>query len=124
MGEHPPPPTSKLPRTDQLNRIFSPKAVAVVGASGKVGSVGAALMKNMLGSGYEGIVHPVNPQRDSVFGVKAYPSVLDLPDQCDLAILAIPARRVPAAVQQCGLAGVAGIVIISSGFAVVALFGN
>jgi len=103
--------------TKKLTNLFNPRVVAVIGASAKEGTVGYSLMKNILGSGYDGIVYPVNPKRKSIMGVKAYPSVELLPDTADLAVIAIPAKNVPAAVEECGKAGVSGIVLISAGFA-------
>lgn len=101
---------------EKLDRLFNPRTIAVVGATSKEGHVGYSLMKNLLGSGYEGIVYPINPNRDSVYGVKAYPSVSKAPDKIDLAIIATPAKTVPDIVEECGKAGVCGVVIISSGF--------
>ena len=99
-----------------FDRTFSPKRVAVIGASPTKGSVGHALVRNLIGSDFEGIVYPINPKRENILGVKVYPSVADTPDQVDLAIIATPASTVPGIVKQCGEAGVAGIVIISAGF--------
>lgn len=89
----------------------------MIGASNRRGSVGHALMHNLLGSEYRGTVHPVNPKRRSVQSIKAYRSVKDIPDKVDLAIIATPAPTVLGIVKECGEASVAGIVIISAGFA-------
>jgi len=99
-----------------FDRMFHPKTVAVVGASATKGSVGYSLLRNLVGSEYNGVVYPVNPKRESILGVKAYASIADVPDQVDLAIIATPASTVPGIVTQCGQAGVAGAVIISAGF--------
>ncbi|MFH1849992.1 MAG: GNAT family N-acetyltransferase [archaeon] len=99
-----------------LDKLFNPRTIAVVGATNKKGSVGYALMKNLVGNGYDGIVYPVNPKRRSVQSVKAYPSVSKTPDKIDLAIIATPAATVLPIVRECGIAGVKSIVIISSGF--------
>ncbi|MEA2037446.1 MAG: bifunctional acetate--CoA ligase family protein/GNAT family N-acetyltransferase [Nanoarchaeota archaeon] len=101
---------------DKLDRIFKAKTIAVIGATSKKEKVGYALVKNLIGSEYDGIVYPINPKRNSVQGVKAYPSIKDVPDKIDLAVIATPARTVPSVVKECGKAGVGGIVVISAGF--------
>jgi acetyltransferase len=103
--------------TKKLNKLFNPNSVAIIGASHKEGSVGHALMKNIVGSGFDGIVYPINPKRSHIIGVHTYPKLSDVPDQIDLAIIATPAKTVPPLVEECGKAGVSGIVLISSGFA-------
>ncbi|MBS7608767.1 MAG: bifunctional acetate--CoA ligase family protein/GNAT family N-acetyltransferase [Candidatus Bathyarchaeia archaeon] len=102
--------------TTYLDKIFNPKSVAVVGASDEEGSVGCALMKNLLESGFEGEVFPVNIRKKEILGVKAYQSVLQLPKTVDLAVIATPAKTVPEVVEQCGKAGIKGLIIISAGF--------
>jgi len=102
--------------TEKLDVLFNPRTVAVIGATNKEGHVGHALMKNLIGRGFNGTVYPINPKRESVYGVKAYPAIADAPDKIDLAIIATPAKTVPALVEECGKAGVSGVVIISSGF--------
>jgi len=99
-----------------LDRIFSPKTVAVIGASNREGSVGHSLMANLLGHGFKGTVYPINPKRDSVQGVHAYAKISDVPRQVDLAVIATPAKTVPKIVEECGKAGVRGLVVISAGF--------
>ncbi|MFC1692110.1 acetate--CoA ligase alpha subunit [Candidatus Latescibacterota bacterium] len=101
---------------ETLKTLFNPGIVAVIGATNRKGTVGYDLMRNIIGSGYEGIVFPINNKRPSIYGIKAYPSVKDTPDKIDLAIIATPAKTVPDLVEQCGNAGVKGIVIISAGF--------
>ncbi len=101
----------------KLDKLFNPKVVAIVGATTKKESVGYALMKNIIGSGFDGIVYPINPKRTNVLGVKAYPSLDDVPDKIDLAIIATPAKSVPEIVEKCGKVGVSGILLISAGFA-------
>ncbi len=100
----------------KMDRLFNPQTIAVIGASDNEGGVGNALMKNLISNSYKGIVYPVNPKRESVQSIKAYPSVRDIPDKIDLAIIATPAPTVPAIVEECGRAGVSGLVIISAGF--------
>ncbi len=99
-----------------LDKIFNPKSVAVVGASDEEGSVGYILMKNLTEQGYRGNVYPVNIHKPEVLGFKAYQTVGQLPEVVDLAIIATPAGTVPDIVEQCGKAGITGIIIISAGF--------
>ncbi len=99
-----------------LNRIFNPKRVAVVGASEREGSIGAKILSNLTGADYSGAVFPVNPFRQAVQGLPAYSSISKIPCKIDLAVIATPARTVPKVVEECGKAGVAGIIIISAGF--------
>ncbi|MEA3398798.1 MAG: bifunctional acetate--CoA ligase family protein/GNAT family N-acetyltransferase [Patescibacteria group bacterium] len=100
----------------RLDKIFNPKTIAVIGASDNEGSVGHALINNLLNSDYKGIIYPVNNRRESVHSVKAYDSVGEIDDKIDLAIIATPAGTVPAIVKDCGEAGVGGVIIISAGF--------
>lgn len=101
--------------TLSLDKIFKPKSIAVIGASNKEGTVGYTLINNVkLWAG--GKVYPVNINETEVQGLKAYKSVSELPEAIDLAIIATPARTVPEIVEQCGKAGILGIIIISAGF--------
>ncbi|MGQ9678235.1 MAG: acetate--CoA ligase family protein [bacterium] len=102
--------------TNNLNFIFKPRSVAVIGASNKEGSVGRALFANILFNGYTGVVFPVNPKAKSILGVKSYSSVLDIEDEVDLAILIVPAITVPAVLAECGQKKVKGAIVISAGF--------
>ena len=102
--------------TLNLDKIFNPKSVAVIGASDEEGSVGYALMKNFTESGFTGHVFPVNLKKTEVLGLKAYPSVEQIPEPVDLAVIATPARTVPDVLEQCGKAGINGVIIISAGF--------
>ncbi len=99
-----------------LDFIFRPKSVAVVGASTHEGTVGHALFRNILMNGYKGVVYPVNMKAKSVLGVKAYPSVRDIEDAIDLAVLIVPALAVPAVLAECGQKQVKGAIVISAGF--------
>ncbi|MBN1280433.1 MAG: bifunctional acetate--CoA ligase family protein/GNAT family N-acetyltransferase [Candidatus Thermoplasmatota archaeon] len=102
--------------TASLDKIFKPKSIAVVGASETVGSAGYRIFRNLIGSGYDGVVYPVNPKRESVQGVQAYASINEVPKVVDLAIICTPAGVVCDVVEQCGIRGVKGILIISAGF--------
>jgi predicted CoA-binding protein len=100
-----------------LEPVFRPRAVAVVGASRKPGSIGHALFRNLLAGGFAGPVYPVNPAAPAVASVRAYPTVGAIPDQVDLAVIVVPAASVLAAAQESLDAGVRGLVVISAGFA-------
>ncbi len=107
-------PSRKQTRT--LDPIFSPRSIAVIGASQTEGSVGRAVFNNILLGGFTGIVYPVNLKAHSVCGVRAYPLISDLPEKVDLAVVIVPAAAVPEVVEKCGKNGVKGLVIISAGF--------
>ncbi len=99
-----------------LRRLLFPGSVAVVGASNDEGKIGNAVFANLQRMGLRGRLFPVNPDADEVGGVPAYPSVLDLPQDVELVVIAVPAASVPAVVEQCAARGVRGLVVISGGF--------
>ncbi len=96
--------------------LFFPGSVAVIGASTDPTSIGGRLFANLLGAGFTGPLYPVNPSAKVVRSVKAYPSILDVPDDVDLAFVVVPQRHVLEVVEQCGDKGVRGLVVISAGF--------
>lgn len=98
-----------------MDNIFSPKTIAVVGASETPGSVGRAIMDNLL-TQKNASVFPVNPKRKKIVGLDACARVADVAEHIDLAVIATPARTVPDLVEECGEAGVGGIIIVSAGF--------
>lgn len=98
-------------------RLLAPRTVAVIGASRAPGSIGHAILRNLLEGDFAGSVYPVNPNATSVGGVRSYPSVLDVPDHVDLAVIAVPAPAALEVVQDCVRKGVHGLVVISAGFA-------
>ncbi len=100
-----------------MNRIMKPNAVAVIGASPEDGKIGNSVMKNLINGGYRGRIYPIHPKVAEVLGRKAYPSIKDVPGAVDVAVFAIPAQLVAGALEQCGEKGVAGAVLIPSGFA-------
>ncbi len=99
-----------------LQKLFDPASIAIIGASNESGSVGLSLMKNLVGSGYKGTVYPVNPNRKNVFGIRCYKSVLTIPEEVDLAIIATHAKIVPIIIKQCINAKTKSIIVVSSGF--------
>ena len=99
-----------------LNKIFDPHRVAVIGASDTPTSVGYTVLRNLVGSGFRGVVYPVNAKRESVQGIQAYKDIESLPHAPDLAVICTPSPTVPGLVRSLGEAGTRGIVIISAGF--------
>src|ERR671917_1805895 len=99
-----------------LEAIFRPETVAVIGATERPGSVGRTIMWNLVSSPFGGTVFPVNARRPSVLGIKAYPSISEVPARVELAVIVSPAPTVPGIVRDCVEAGVEGAVIISAGF--------
>ncbi len=101
---------------NQLRRLLSPRSVAVIGASTRPDSVGRAVFANILLGDYRGVVYPVNPKARSILGVRAYPSVLEVPDEVDLAVVIVPAPAVPQVLEECAQKGIPGAVVLSAGF--------
>jgi len=99
-----------------LDKIFHPHRVAVIGASDSPNSVGYTVLRNLIGSGFRGVVYPVNVKREAVQGIEAHKDIASLPHPPDLAVICTPARTVPGIIRECGEAGTRGIVIISAGF--------
>ncbi|MFH2007507.1 MAG: acetate--CoA ligase family protein [bacterium] len=99
-----------------LSCIFRPTSVAVLGASSRPGAIGREVVKNLINFEFQGKVFLVNPKRDVVLSMKAYPSVLEIPDPVDLAVIVVPGPQVLEVVHECGKAGVKGLVIITAGF--------
>jgi acetyltransferase len=98
-----------------LDRIFNPESVAVIGASQTKGSVGRAVTANLLDGGFGGELFPVNPKYESVFDRRCYERISDAPSAVDLAVIAVPIDKVPAIVEECVETGVKGAVILSAG---------
>jgi acetyltransferase len=111
---------SERARTNKVKRglsvFFSPKSVAVIGATEKAGHVGRAILWNLISSPFGGVVYPVNPKRAAVLGIRAYPSISAVPEPVELAVVVTPAESVPQVMRECAAAGVTGAVIISAGF--------
>ncbi|HET7328875.1 MAG TPA: acetate--CoA ligase family protein [Nocardioidaceae bacterium] len=102
---------------ESMTRIMKPKAIAVIGASNEAGKIGNSVMQNLINGGYQGDIFPINPKADEVLGKKAYKSISDVADDVDVAVFAVPAKFVAGALEQCGEKGVAGAILIPSGFA-------
>ncbi|HUB82552.1 MAG TPA: bifunctional acetate--CoA ligase family protein/GNAT family N-acetyltransferase [Bryobacteraceae bacterium] len=106
----------RRPGHQPLDVFFSPKNVAVIGATETANTVGRTLMWNLVTSPFGGTVYPVNPKRPSVLGVKAYQSISDIPEEVDLAVIVTPPHSIPGIIRECGENGVQGAVVISAGF--------
>ena len=99
-----------------LTPLFAPQTIAVIGATERPGSVGRTLLWNLISNPFGGTVFPVHPTRVSVLGIKTYATIGAAPEAVDLAIIAVPAQKVPEIIDECGVAGVKGIIILSAGF--------
>ncbi|HXG08217.1 MAG TPA: GNAT family N-acetyltransferase [Gemmataceae bacterium] len=100
-----------------LRPFFQPKAVAVVGASRDPSSIGYRILEALVLNRFQGLVYPVNPKASTIAGIRAYPSVRDVPEPVDLAVVAVPRDAVPGVVDDCAARGVRALVIITAGFA-------
>ncbi|HEY5176087.1 MAG TPA: bifunctional acetate--CoA ligase family protein/GNAT family N-acetyltransferase [Terriglobales bacterium] len=111
-------PSSDVYRSEShpLDPLFLPSSVAVIGASERAGSVGRSVLWNLLSSPFGGTVFPVNAKRPNVLGIKAYPSVRDLPDKVDLVVLTTPADTVPGLIAEAVEMGIPAGIVISAGF--------
>ncbi|HEU13166.1 MAG TPA: CoA-binding protein, partial [Euryarchaeota archaeon] len=101
---------------ENLDPMFKPKSIAIVGASRDPHSIGFSVVKNLIDSKYQGKIFPVNPKADEILDLKCYHSVLEIPDEIDLAVITVPAAITPNVVEECGKKGVKGVAIIASGF--------
>ncbi len=99
-----------------LNSLFSPKSIAVIGASSSPEKVGAIVFKNIIASNFPGNVYPVNPNAQNVDGIKCYPNVDSLPETVDLALIAIPAASVNQVLNEIGEKGIKNVIVYSAGF--------
>ncbi|MFA5572211.1 MAG: GNAT family N-acetyltransferase [Candidatus Bathyarchaeia archaeon] len=102
--------------TTNLDKVFNPQTVAIIGASDVEGSVGYAIVKNFTQSGFAGKVFFVNIKKTEILGVKTYQTIDQIPEQIDLAMIATPAKTVPGVMEECGKANVKGVIIVSAGF--------
>ena len=100
-----------------MRRIMQPRAVAVIGASAEDGKIGNSVMRNLIGGGYAGEIHPIHPRAEEILGRRCYASVADVPGEIDVAVFCIPAARVAGVLEEVGRKGIAGAVLIPSGFA-------
>jgi acetyltransferase len=99
-----------------IEAMLNPKSVALIGATEREGSVGQAMMSNLLLGKEKRKIYPVNPGRETVMGLKCYPTISAIPNHVDLAVIATPSKTVPPLAEDCGRAGVDGMIIVSAGF--------
>jgi acetyltransferase len=107
---------SQVVSVKNLEGLFRPQGLAVIGASSNPDKIGFQIMQNLVAGGFEGDLFPINPKADEILGKKAYPSVTDVPKKIDLAVVAVPAPLVKPALQECAQKGVKNVAIITSGF--------
>jgi acetyltransferase len=101
---------------DTAGSFTNPKSLAVIGASNTPGKIGNALLSNLLGSGYKGKIYPINPKEKEILGLPCFPSLADVPDEIEMAIFCIPARKAIETAEECGKKGVRNLVVITAGF--------
>jgi acetyltransferase len=99
-----------------LNKIFRPESIAVIGASSTKGKVGNTVLRNLVEGGFEGAIYPINPKSRDTEGIPTLPRLTDIPTVADLAIVCTPAETVPQIIRDCGKAGTQGMIILSAGF--------
>jgi acetyl coenzyme A synthetase (ADP forming)-like protein len=114
IAEETPPQTAPAARA--LDPIFSPRSVAVIGASRRRDSIGFALLHNLVTSEFSGAIFPVNPEARAIHSLKCYPSVSAIPDPVDLAVVMVPRLKVQGIVEECIAKGVKGLIVITAGF--------
>lgn len=101
---------------NDISFFFTPNSIAVIGASATKGKVGNIVLNNIINSGYKGEIFPINPNTDEICNLPCYKSVLDIPQNIDIAIFVIPGKIVNSAAEMCGKKGVKGLIVISAGF--------
>ncbi len=99
-----------------FDAFFKPNGVAIIGASQSPGKLGYTVLANVIEAGYKGNIYPINPKASQIYNLKAYPSLMDVPETPDLAVMVIPYNHVPGAMRECGEKGVKAVVVISAGF--------
>ncbi len=100
----------------KLDNIFKPERIALIGVSANPNSVSGVVLRNIISGGFQGVVYPVNPDREAVLGIQCYKDLAGLPKKPDLAVIVSAAEEVPGFVSQCGKLGINGIIIMSAGF--------
>jgi acetyltransferase len=100
----------------ELSTLFNPKSIAVIGASKTPGKIGHSVLANIIASGYQGELYPINPKEDEILEHKCYADISDLDGQVDMAVIAVPAPLVMGVAERCGLARVKQLIVITAGF--------
>lgn len=103
-------------RNHELDTLFKPKSIAIIGASSKELSIGNVIIKNLVHYNFTGKIFPINPKEPEIRGIKAYPTIFDVPDDIDLAHVIIPSKFVPQIIEDCGKKGIKSVIINSAGF--------
>jgi acetate---CoA ligase (ADP-forming) len=103
--------------THNLDAVFRPRSVAIIGASTVAGKLGHDILYNLIHAGFSGPIYPINPKADQVLGLPAFKQIGDVPSPPEMAVVVIPARAVAGAIEQCGQAGVKAAIVITGGFA-------
>src|SRR5574340_1468246 len=99
-----------------LKPFFSPRGVALIGASAAPNKLSFGILRNLSQYGYAGHIAPVNPKEKEILGYPSYPDIASVPDPVDLAVIVLPAGMIPGVLEDCGQRGVKAVVIISGGF--------
>lgn len=107
---------AQLPAVPGLEKMFLPASIAVIGASPEARRPGGHPLVSLRDYGFGGRVYPVNPRHQEINGMRCFPNAKDLPEACDLAIVAVPAAEVPAVIEDCGRAGIPNAIVFSAGF--------
>lgn len=107
---------SNIELKHELDTLFKPKSIAIIGASSKELSIGNVIIKNLVHFNYTGKIYPINPKEPEIRGIKAYSSIFDIPDEIDLAHVIIPSKFVPQIIDDCGKKGIKSVIINSAGF--------
>ncbi|MCG7844987.1 MAG: acetate--CoA ligase family protein [Methanomassiliicoccales archaeon] len=115
--------TAPQPLRFQMRELFEPASVAVIGASQETNKIGHIILANLIESGFDHPLYPVNPRYHEIMGLKCYPRISDVPGEVEMAMLVIPANFVLQVMEECGQKGVKAVIVISAGFKEVGLEG-
>lgn len=99
-----------------LDKIFRPKSIAVIGATSRPGTIGREIVNNLIAYDFKGQVFPVNPKAEQIHSIKCFPTILDIPDPVEMAVIVVRKDLVLESIEQCGKKGVGGVVVITAGF--------
>ena len=101
---------------NQIDNFFTPKSVAIIGASSNPQKLSFGIVENLLSYGYQGEVYPINPKSDQILGKPCFASILDVPNQVDLAVIVLPAQHILQVLKDCAHQSIPAVIIISGGF--------
>jgi len=104
-------------KVKNLDSVFNPSSIAVIGASREPNKIGHVIVKNFVDGGFGGKIYPINPNAEEILGLRSYKSVLDIKGSVDSAVIAVPAAAVASVLEECGKKGIKGVVLITGGFA-------